>query len=349
VITLCPQADEGSVVMRAVVLAGRRRPSNIAGNVVGCLRRTSASKTGSPTPSAPGVKRLKRSLEDADFHASRDLSLLEQLAIKLEGPQQPGTLILVRHGESQWNQKKLFTGWCDVDLSDRGVKEMEHSARLLVERGHTVDICYTSVLKRAIRSSWILLRELHQVYRPMIKSYLLNERMYGALEGLSKPELAKEMGEDVVQKWRAGLVERPPPVSESHLHYHQKEKKYARLDPSAIPITESLSDTIDRVTPLWEAQILPDLRAGRNVLIVAHGNSLRGIVKKIDNIKTEDIQRVGIPNGELAPILIRFPSPEKPSKPTTPNPLIPPRPSPLPSRPTQPSKAFPSCTSLTQT
>ena len=252
-----------------------------------------SSVTHKPSPD------LKRSIEDVDFHNDREQTFLERVATKLEGPKQPGTLILVRHGESQWNHKKLFTGWCDVDLSDVGVKEMEHAARLLVERGHTVDICYTSVLKRAIRSSWILLRELHQVYRPMIKSYMLNERMYGALEGLSKPELAKELGEEIVQRWRAGLADRPPPVSESHLHYHQKEKKYARLDPKAIPITESLSDTIARVTPLWEAQILPDLRAGRNVLIVAHGNSLRGIVKKIDNIKTVDIQRVGIPNGEF--------------------------------------------------
>lgn len=175
---------------------------------------------------------------------------------------------------------------------------MEHSARLLLERGITVDICYTSVLKRAIRSAWILLRELRQVYRPMIKSHLLNERMYGALEGLSKPQLAQELGEDIVQKWRAGLLERPPPVSETHLHYHRGEKKYAHLDPTLIPSSESLQDTIDRVTPLWDAQILPDLKGGRNVLIVAHGNSIRGIVRHLDKISTEDIQKVGIPNGE---------------------------------------------------
>ena len=241
-------------------------------------RGLGAARKGGPGHAAtrPGGLEIKRSIEDVDFHNSRERTLVEKLVDLLDGPKQPGTLILVRHGESQWNQKKLFTGWCDVDLSDRGVREMEHSARLLLERGHTVDICYTSVLKRAIRSSWILLRELHQVYRPMIKSHMLNERMYGALEGLSKPELAKELGEEIVQKWRAGLTERPPPVSETHLHYHQKEKKYARLglDLSAIPITESLQDTIDRVTPLWDAQILPDLKAGRNVLIVAHGNSL---------------------------------------------------------------------------
>lgn len=167
-----------------------------------------------------------------------------------------------------------------------------------------MDICYTSVLKRAIRSSWILLRELHQVYRPMIKSYHLNERMYGALEGLSKPGLAKEVGEELVQKWRAGLIERPPPVSDTHLQKIQRERKYARLESALIPKTESLQDTIDRVTPLWDEQIYPDLCAGRNVLIVAHGNSIRGIVKKIDDITTEDIQKVGIPNG--IPLVYKF-------------------------------------------
>jgi len=187
---------------------------------------------------------------------------------------------------------------------------MEHAARLLLERGHTVDICYTSVLKRAIRSSWILLRELHQVYRPMIKSYHLNERMYGALEGLSKPGLAKEVGEELVQKWRAGLIERPPPVSDAHLQKIQRERKYSRLDSALIPKTESLQDTIDRVTPLWDEQIYPDLCAGRNVLIVAHGNSIRGIVKKIDDITTEDIQKVGIPNG--IPLVYKFDAEMKP-------------------------------------
>ena len=301
-------------------LARARRAVSLVRKVAAAVDAGAATGTGSAGGAGPGPGRakggrapvLKRSIEDVDFHNDRERTVAEKVLSVFDGPKQPGTLILVRHGESQWNQRKLFTGWCDVDLSDRGVREMEHAARLLLERGHSVDICYTSVLKRAIRSSWILLRELHQVYRPMIKSHLLNERMYGALEGLSKPELAKELGEEIVQKWRAGLTERPPPVSESHLHYHQNEKKYARLgiDPASIPITESLEDTIDRVTPLWDAQILPDLRAGRNVLIVAHGNSLRGIVKKIDNIATEDIQRIGVPNS--IPLVYKFDTNMKP-------------------------------------
>lgn len=222
----------------------------------------------------------------------------------LSGKPKPGTLILVRHGESEWNQQRRFTGWVDVDLSDLGRREVEHAAKLLVERGYTVDVAYTSMLKRAIRSSWIILKELGQVYRPAIKSWRLNERMYGGLEGLSKSELAVALGEDVVQKWRDGLIERPPPMTRAHNHWHGNEAKYKNLDPALIPTTESLQDTIDRTVPLLQTQILPDIQAGRNVLIVAHANSLRGILKYIDSLGTLEIQKVSIPNG--IPLVYKF-------------------------------------------
>jgi len=222
----------------------------------------------------------------------------------LSGKPKPGTLILVRHGESEWNQQRRFTGWVDVDLSDLGRREVEHAAKLLVQRGYTIDVAYTSMLKRAIRSSWIILKELGQVYRPAIKSWRLNERMYGGLEGLSKSELAVTLGEDLVQKWRDGLVERPPPMTRAHLHWHGNEAKYKNLDPALIPTTESLQDTIDRTVPLLQTQILPDIQAGRNVLIVAHANSLRGILKYIDNLGTLEIQKVSIPNG--IPLVYKF-------------------------------------------
>eukprot|EP01033_Poteriospumella_lacustris_P008410 gene8410-6072_t len=233
-------------------------------------------------------------------------------------PPDPGTLILVRHGESEWNRRELFTGWVDVDLSQRGVVEIEHAARLLMERGYTVDITYTSTLKRAIRSSWIILNEINQIYRPLIKSWRLNERMYGALEGHSKPGLAKVFGKETVQKWRAGLLDRPPEMTNDHLYWHGRERKYRHLDPAQIPHTESLQDTIDRVIPLWDSCIAPDLRAGRNVMIVAHCNSLRGIVKHIDEMSTDDIQKMGIPNG--IPLVYKFdkhlkPIPHKNSQP----------------------------------
>jgi 2,3-bisphosphoglycerate-dependent phosphoglycerate mutase len=141
------------------------------------------------------------------------------------GWQKPGTLILIRHGESKLNYSKTFTGWIDTDLSERGYREIEHAARLLLEQGYEIDVTYTSRLKRAIRSSWVLMRELNQIYLPMYKSWRLNERMYGALEGLSKPGLAQELGEHVVQNWRAGLTARPPPITPDHPHWHHNEKK----------------------------------------------------------------------------------------------------------------------------
>ncbi|KAJ1442658.1 histidine phosphatase superfamily, partial [Ochromonadaceae sp. CCMP2298] len=160
-----------------------------------------------------------------------------------------------------------------------------------------VDIAYASMLKRAVRSSWIILNELNQIYRPVVKSWRLNERMYGALEGHSKPGLANLYGEEQVQAWRAGLMDRPPAMSPDHIYWHAQDRKYNKIPASLIPTTESLQDTIDRTVPLWESHIKPDLQAGRNVLIVAHRNSLRALVKHIDGIGTADIQKMSVPNG----------------------------------------------------
>lgn len=213
------------------------------------------------------------------------------------GKPKPGTLILVRHGETAWNYNSTFTGWVDVDLSPRGRREMEHAGRLLLERGYDIDVTYTSRLKRAIRSSWILLQELNQIYRPVYKSYRLNERMYGAFEGLSKPRLAQGLGKEAVQAFRTELDSRPPKMTRSHPYWHGDEKKYADLDPKDIPDTESLQDTMDRTLPLWNTRIKPELQAGNNVMVVAHGHSLRGLVRHIDSLTSEQIQTVGIPNG----------------------------------------------------
>jgi 2,3-bisphosphoglycerate-dependent phosphoglycerate mutase len=232
-------------------------------------------------------------------------SIFQTVLEKVQGKRQPGTLILVRHGETDWNHRELFTGWVDVDLSERGIREVEHAARLLLERGYTADITYTSMLKRAIRSSWIILNEINQIYRPIIKTWRLNERMYGALEGHSKPGLAKLFGEETVQLWRgAGLSDRPPAMLENHLYWHGRERKYADLSSSLIPRTESLQDCIDRTIPLWISHILPDLQAGRNVMIVAHRNSLRGLIRHIDGLTTKDVQRLAIPNG--IPLVYKF-------------------------------------------
>ena len=213
------------------------------------------------------------------------------------GKPKPGTLILVRHGETVWNYNSTFTGWVDVDLSPRGRREMEHAGRLLLERGYDIDVTYTSRLKRAIRSSWILLQELNQIYRPVYKSFRLNERMYGAFEGLSKPMLAQGMGKEAIQAFRTELDRHPPKMSPNHPYWHGNERKYADLESTDIPDTESLQDTMDRTLPLWKTRIRPELEAGNNVMVVAHGHSLRGLVRHIDCLTAEQIQLVGIPNG----------------------------------------------------
>ena len=195
---------------------------------------------------------------------------------------------------------------------ERGIREVEHAGRLLLAGGYSVDVVYTSRLKRAIRSTFILLGEIHQTYRQVFKSWRLNERMYGALEGLSKPGTAAELGEETVQQWRAGLYARPPPMSPNHPYWHKNERKYADLNPDDIPITESLQDTMERTLPLWNNRILPDLKSGQNVLIMAHANSLRGIVKHIDNLSDREIVDVTIPNG--IPLVYKFDKNMKPIK-----------------------------------
>ena len=189
---------------------------------------------------------------------------------------EPGTLILVRHGESSWNANKTFTGWADPDLSVQGYREVEHAARLLVEGGYSVDIVFTSRLKRAIRSSWILLRELNEVYLPVFKSWRLNERMYGALTGLSKTETAEKLGAELVQEWRGSLLSRPPPLTPADKYYPGRDRRHADLSPAQIPLTESLLDCMERTKPVWLDKISYELSIGRNVLVVAHANTLRG-------------------------------------------------------------------------
>jgi 2,3-bisphosphoglycerate-dependent phosphoglycerate mutase len=218
---------------------------------------------------------------------------------------EPGTLILVRHGESTWNRNRTFTGWSDdADLTEQGRREMQHAARLLMERGYEIDVVFTSRLKRAIRSTWILLQELNEVYLPVFKSWRLNERHYGSLTGLSKTQTAERLGAELVQEWRGSLRSRPPPLTESHPYYPGRDRKYADLTKNQIPLTESLADCMERTIPVWENKIKYELAEGRNVLVVAHANTLRGLVKTIDNIGDAEIQDVAIPTG--IPIVYKF-------------------------------------------
>ena len=217
---------------------------------------------------------------------------------------EPGTLILVRHGESEWNANKTFTGWANPDLSPQGYREVEHAARLLLEGGYKVDVVFTSRLKRAIRSSWILMKELNEVHLPVFKSWRLNERMYGALTGLSKTETAERLGPKLVQEWRGSLKSRPPPLSPADRFYPGRDRSHADLTPEQIPLTESLLDCMSRTKKIWVDKISYELACGKNVLVVAHANTLRGLVKIIDDIGDEEIQSIAVPTG--IPIVYKF-------------------------------------------
>jgi 2,3-bisphosphoglycerate-dependent phosphoglycerate mutase len=207
-------------------------------------------------------------------------------------------LILLRHGQSVWNQENRFTGWVDVPLSPLGMAEAQKAGQLLGAGGHELDVVYTSLLKRAIKTSWIVLEELDALWLPVHRSWRLNERMYGALQGLNKSETVARHGEHQVKLWRRGYATRPPALAVDDPLWPGADRRYATLAPTEVPCTESLQDTSRRFMPYWESDIAPALRQGRRVLIVAHGNSLRALVKHLDRISDEQITELDIPTGE---------------------------------------------------
>jgi 2,3-bisphosphoglycerate-dependent phosphoglycerate mutase len=206
-------------------------------------------------------------------------------------------LVLLRHGESTWNQENRFTGWVDVDLTEKGRAEAQEAGRLMVAEKFEFDLAYTSVLKRAIRTLWITLDELDMTWIPVHKSWRLNERHYGGLQGLNKAETAAKHGEDQVKIWRRSYDVPPPPLSELDPTHASHDRRYASIPPDEIPSSESLKDTVSRFIPYWETTIAPEIKAGKHVLIAAHGNSLRALVKYLDNISDEDIVSLNIPTG----------------------------------------------------
>ena len=206
-------------------------------------------------------------------------------------------LVLIRHGESTWNKENRFTGWKDVDLSEKGTAEARAAGRLLKQEGYTFDEAYTSVLKRAIRTLWLMLDEMDLMWIPVTKSWLLNERHYGALQGLNKAETAAQYGEEQVLKWRRSFDIPPEPMDESDPRYEGREPRYSNLEPGQFPKTECLKDTVARAVPYFEREILPKVKQGRKLLVAAHGNSLRAIVKYLDNISDDEIVGVNIPTG----------------------------------------------------
>ena len=207
------------------------------------------------------------------------------------------TLVLIRHGESTWNRENRFTGWKDVPLSDQGHEEAIEAGKLLTDEGYTFDLAYTSVLKRAIRTLWHVLEEMDLMWVPVTRSWKLNERHYGALQGLNKAETAEKHGEDQVKVWRRSYDTPPPALETSDKRWPGHDRRYAELDPKDIPTTECLKDTVERVVPYWENEIAPQIKAGKRIIIAAHGNSLRAMVKFLDGISDDDIVGVNIPTG----------------------------------------------------
>lgn len=207
-------------------------------------------------------------------------------------------LVLLRHGQSQWNLENRFTGWHDVDLTDQGRREAAEAGRRMRDAGLRFDAAYTSVLKRAIRTLWIGLDELDQMYVPITNSWRLNERHYGALTGLNKAETAEKYGKEQVHVWRRSYSTPPPPLDEDDQRHPRHDLRYRDLDPAQLPATESLETTLHRVLPYWESAIAPRMRESDNLLVTAHGNSLRALVKHLRGLDDEAIMEVEIPTGE---------------------------------------------------
>lgn len=206
-------------------------------------------------------------------------------------------LVLLRHGESLWNKENRYTGWTDVDLSENGIEEAQNAARVLIKEGFTFDVAFTSVLKRAIRTLWIVLDEMDLMWIPVYRNWRLNERHYGALQGLNKAETARQYGEQQVFLWRRSYDVRPPLLTKDDERHPGKEAKYKDISAAEIPLGECLKDTVNRFLPYWHDTIAPTIKSGKKVLIAAHGNSLRALVKYLDNMTDEAIVKLNIPTG----------------------------------------------------
>jgi 2,3-bisphosphoglycerate-dependent phosphoglycerate mutase len=207
-------------------------------------------------------------------------------------------LVLMRHGESQWNLENRFTGWTDVDLTDLGREQARKAGQMLKDQGYEFDIAFTSVLKRAIRTLWIALDAMDAMYLPVHNNWRLNERHYGALQGLNKAETAAQYGDEQVLIWRRAYAIAPNPLALDDPRHPKFDARYARLTAQQLPATECLKDTVERVLPFWEETIAPSIRAGRRVMISAHGNSLRALIKHLDHVSEEDIVHLNIPTGQ---------------------------------------------------
>jgi 2,3-bisphosphoglycerate-dependent phosphoglycerate mutase len=213
-------------------------------------------------------------------------------------------LVFLRHGQSTWNLENKFTGWTDIDLSEQGVREAHDAGKVLKSQGYSFDVAYTSVLKRAIKTLWIVLEEMDLMWIPVHCSWKLNERHYGALQGLNKQTTAEKYGDDQVHIWRRSYDIQPPPLALTDRRHPGFDPRYAHLNPDDLPATESLKDTLNRVLPYWQQTLLPALKQGRRIIISAHGNSIRALVKHLEHVSDEDIMGVNIPTG--IPLVYEF-------------------------------------------
>ena len=206
-------------------------------------------------------------------------------------------IVLIRHGESTWNLENRFTGWTDVDLTDTGIEQAKSAGRLLKAEGYDFDLCFTSVLKRATRTLWHCLDELDRTWLPVVHSWRLNERHYGALQGLNKAETAKKFGDDQVLVWRRSYDTPPPPLEANDPRSERGDRRYADMGGAQVPLTECLKDTVARVIPFWNDTMVPAIQSGQRVVVAAHGNSIRALIKYLDGISDSDIVGLNIPNG----------------------------------------------------
>lgn len=213
-------------------------------------------------------------------------------------------VVFLRHGESQWNMENLFTGWTDVDLSKKGVQEAIESGRILQSEGYVFDIAFTSYLRRSIKTLWLVLEEMDLMWIPIHNSWRLNERHYGALQGLNKVEMVARAGAEQVHLWRRSYDVRPPSLDPNDERSPAKDPRYAALDPKEVPLTECLKDTVARALPYWHETIVPVVQSGKRVLVVAHGNSMRALIKYFDSIPDEEIAGLNIPTG--VPLVYEF-------------------------------------------
>lgn len=221
-------------------------------------------------------------------------------------------IVFLRHGESTWNAENRFTGWTDVDLSEKGRTEAQKAANVIRDEGYTFDVAYTSVLKRAIRTLWYVLDGLDRMWIPVHHSWRLNERHYGGLQGLNKAETAAQFGDDQVKIWRRSYDTPPPPLDPGDERFPAKDPRYSGVPQNELPVTECLRDTVARVLPYWNETIVPDLAAGKRIIVAAHGNSLRALVKYLDNMSETEIMELNIPTG--VPLVYEFDSELKPVK-----------------------------------